>query len=153
MALYSDQIDEIVRRDYKAKRFFGGVYSSDTLPDVRSLPMGLIVNFDEASKPGSHWVGIWLTTSGQAIYFDSFGFPPAVAPPAISKFLQSYHTVYNDKMLQHFSADTCGYYTILFIILCSRNLALLEIQSLFLQNAREFNDLLVKIYIRNHTIQ
>ena len=75
-----------IHRLMKSKREFVGVFSIDRLPrTILTRPASLIVNLDEAFKPGSHWVAIYLPKIGPAIYMDPFGSPP---PPLIAAFLQ-----------------------------------------------------------------
>ncbi len=57
---------------------FIGTYPRDLLPKekIKIRPCALIVNTDESSKPGEHWLAIYLNANGIAEYFDSFGFMP-----------------------------------------------------------------------------
>ena len=58
---------------------FIGVFPSDHLPDPRdvaaSAPGALIVNYDPADLPGSHWCSV-LVTRRAVWWFDSYGLPP-----------------------------------------------------------------------------
>jgi len=66
-------------------RAFKGVYSVDTLP--APPPDGLIVcNLDAAHRPGSHWVAIYIVSTGEGEYFDSLGHQ-------LPKLLQTYSIV------------------------------------------------------------
>ena len=67
---------------------FLGYFPKDKLPPFPSqFPKSLIVNTDEASKPGEHWVALVLTKK-KCFYFDSFGLP--IVDFQILRFLKGY---------------------------------------------------------------
>ena len=37
-------------------KYFDGVYSSDTLKEIKEKPNLIICNTDPSNKPGEHWV-------------------------------------------------------------------------------------------------
>jgi len=53
---------------------FQGVYSIDTLPPKPKL---LVCNTDPSTKPGRHWISIYVSEDERGEYFDSFGRPPS----------------------------------------------------------------------------
>jgi hypothetical protein len=67
------EIDQFVRGDRASRGIFQGVFSVDTLPDKPRL---LVCNTDPSSKPGSHWIVIFIDFKGRGEYFDSFGRKP-----------------------------------------------------------------------------
>src|SRR5664279_2080844 len=69
----TSQIDSILESDSVCKSLFQGVYSVDTLP---SKPRLLVCNTDPSTKPGSHWIAIYVDKNGRGEYFDSFGRAP-----------------------------------------------------------------------------
>ena len=54
--------------------FIGG-FPSDKLPEPKQKPFGMVVNLDPSTKPGSHWVAIYVSEFNVSEYFDSYGFP------------------------------------------------------------------------------
>ena len=58
---------------------FLGVFPSDRLPDPQDVATStyavLIVNYDPADLPGSHWCAI-LINHRAVSWFDSYGLPP-----------------------------------------------------------------------------
>jgi hypothetical protein len=63
-----------IERLFKNEPLFQGVYSSDNLPDKPGL---LICNTDPSTKPGEHWISIFVDESrGRGKYFDSFSRKP-----------------------------------------------------------------------------
>ena len=70
---------------------FVGVFPSDQLPEpTKQKPFGMVVNLDPSTKPGSHWVAIYVSEFNVSEYFDSYGFPPQI--PSIKKFLSRFPT-------------------------------------------------------------
>ena len=60
-----------MQKYYKNKPRFNGVYSRDNLPKIRDG--AYVINFDEYSDIGTHWVSLWVNNSNNVTYFDSFG--------------------------------------------------------------------------------
>lgn len=110
------QIEKVFEKN---KRFLG-VFPSDRVPSLKrfSTEKGLIVNLDPASKPGSHWVALFITPRGKGKktlveYFDSYGFPPMVNLPRSKQ--QNYRIVFNKCRLQGYNTTTCGQFCVYFV--------------------------------------
>ena len=55
---------------------FNGVYSRDNLPERSSTEIkdgAYIINLDEYSDIGTHWVALYISEDNDVTYFDSFG--------------------------------------------------------------------------------
>lgn len=146
MALFTDQINNVLKEDTIAKHTFAGVYPADMLPFELTPPLGIVANLDDAKDPGSHWVGIYIRENGEGMYFDSYGLPPL--RPQLNAFLNKYKWKYNTKRFQTLTSEDCGWYAILFILLASRGYDLKEIQFIFYNEMGRLNDILVKGYIK-----
>ena len=59
-----------IQKYYKNEPRFNGVCSRDNLPKIKDG--AYIINLDEYSHIGTHWVALWLNNN-KATYFDSFG--------------------------------------------------------------------------------
>ena len=93
-----------------------GVFASDQLPADVPRPCCLVVNTDPASKPGEHWVAIFINSSGILDYFDSYGLSPQV--PSIIKWISENsvaHSV-NKECVQSYMTATCGQHCIFFLL-------------------------------------
>ena len=64
---------------------FRGVFLRDTLPKKPNRHECGIMNLDDSSGSGTHWVA-WLKRGNDKFYFDSFGLPP---PNELDKYLGS----------------------------------------------------------------
>jgi len=62
-----------IRYALRNTRYFDDVYSVDTLPS-HPRDVTLVCNLDPSDQPGTHWVAIYVDSSGtHAEYFDSYG--------------------------------------------------------------------------------
>ena len=56
---------------YKNEPRFNGVYSRDNLPKIKDG--AYVINLDEYSDIGTHWVALWVNDNNIVSYFNSFG--------------------------------------------------------------------------------
>ena len=61
-----------IQKYYKNESEFNGVYSRDNLPD-KVKDGAYIINLDEYSDTGTHWVALYVVNNNDVTYFDSFG--------------------------------------------------------------------------------
>lgn len=107
----------LIRKLLRNFKCFKGVYPCDLLPYNTKLPLNLIVNTDPSDMPGEHWVCISISSNGRGEYFDSFGLPPL--RKEIFNYLEkmcSNGWTYNKVTLQNIQSQTCGHYSVLYII-------------------------------------
>lgn len=64
------QLDQLARRMHIP--FFRGVFMRDTLPVTSGIHRSGIVNLNDDSSPGTHWVA-YAKRDNHVVYFDSFG--------------------------------------------------------------------------------
>jgi len=85
-------------------RDFTGVYLRDELPvKPRDNECG-ILNLDDSSGRGSHWVA-WIKRRNEKYYFDGYGLPP---PLELLKYLHS-PVYYNSERIQPDNEVFCGH--------------------------------------------
>lgn len=109
----------------------------------------MVVNFDEASEPGTHWVAIYAPNRFYVRYFDSLG---GQAVPKIDDYLRkkfAFHTK-QQLQIQHHKASTCGYYALYFIYMSCMKFSLSVIQSQ-LKNRRNPDKFVVN-YVSKHIV-
>ena len=143
---YDDQIESWLKPF--TKRGFLGVFSSDEIDKIPSKVLqkriSFIMNLDPASKPGSHWVAVFMdlrhehdgsiedpnkrSDHNQGIYYyDSFGRSPSkdflhrlniLIDKIKKKFDIDYEIFfeYNKNKQQNITSDQCGYYAINFLL-------------------------------------
>ncbi len=122
---------------------FIGTYPRDVLPKnrIQSKPCAIIINTDESTKPGQHWVALFLRKDGVAEFFDSFGL--SYIHEDILKFLKRNkikNLIYNSKQLQSVTTSTCGAYCILFVKYRCSGLSFCDVINYF-SNNRLNNDM------------
>ena len=60
-----------IQKDYKNEPRFNGTYSRDNLSKIKDG--AYIINLDEHSDIGSHWVALYVQNNNSVTNFDSFG--------------------------------------------------------------------------------
>lgn len=85
-------------------RSFRGTYMRNALPKQLNATESAIVNLDDASGPGTHWVCYYKTPS-ESFYFDSFGLEP---PDELTNYLnRPLH--YSTNEIQERGSVICGH--------------------------------------------
>ena len=79
-------LERCLRSDFKTRKIYGGVLPIDRLPlyRLRRKPRVYILNTDDSSGPGKHWVLVYFSAQMRGVYFDSYGFD--VLDPRITQF-------------------------------------------------------------------
>lgn len=107
-----------------------------------------VVNLDTSDNEGTHWTVVYSFPL-KSVYFDSFGFVP---PLELEEKIKPY--VYNDKDIQDWNSDACGWYAIAFIKFLhdkiDKEIAFKEFLRLFKSNTKE-NDKVLKEYLKDIT--
>jgi hypothetical protein len=138
------EIERFIRADSVSRRIFQGVFSADTLPDVPSL---LVCNTDKSTKPGLHWIAIYVDNDGRGEYFDSFG----RAPNEHFKHYMDKHCskwTFNKRQLQSIVSSFCGYYCCMYCMLRSRRVDMTRVVGMF-TNDTGFNDTIAHGFVCN----
>jgi len=132
----TEEIDRTIRR--RVSRF-DGVFSCDQLPPTPHL---LVCNTDPSTRPGMHWIAIYVDDEGlHGEYFDSLGQPPS---PVFEHYMNAHcrEWIYNERQLQSVISRFCGHYCVYFCLFRSRDVDMRRIVRVF-TNDTGFNDVLV----------
>jgi hypothetical protein len=133
-----------IERILSGERRFQGVYSLDTLP---TRPRLLICNTDPSTKPGQHWIAIYVDENGYGEYFDSFGRAP-------NEHFKHYLNAncrswtFNKRQLQSIISAFCGFYCCVYVKLRCRGMNMPKIVAMFTSDTA-FNDMLVHRVVCN----
>ena len=113
--LLNVSIDSKARGNKNTKKNFLGVFSADNLPVIQRKPCSLVVNTDVSSKPGEHWVSMFIPKRGALEYFDSFGREPHIKQHI--EFIENNCNEYrfNAASLQSRESSLCGHYCLMYI--------------------------------------
>ena len=115
-------------KEYNSKGF-KGVYAIDEISQIpiqgTTNKMGVILNLDKSSQPGSHWVALYIDADGDKSveYYDSYGEDP---PESLLRDIKSVVDKINPDTYLKFkinkikqqsdSSDTCGIHSMKFLI-------------------------------------
>ena len=127
---------------------FGGIFASDELPNyIPNKPVYIIVNTDPASKPGKHWLALYIDGICNELY-DSLGKDASSYNKHIEYFMiiQSPKYKYNSQRLQNFGSDVCGNYCIQYIILREMGYSINEIVRDFSENLVNNDEIVTEFY-------
>lgn len=144
--MYLFQIKDFLERKLPGKNAF--VTSVDCLPRRVSLPVGICSNLSNAGEPGSHWVGITITSDGVGEYFDSYGFKPT--SPEILHFLKMHckSWSFNKHQVQQLQSKVCGLYAVMYLYYKLNNVSMTQYIKHFSKNLY-LNDYYVeKMYVK-----
>ena len=129
---------------------FIGVFSVDNLPSNRLvLPCSLITNLSKSNEVGTHFIAIYISSTNQLFYFDSFGLIPPIWNTPLLQFLKpwlekdQFQTVLSHP-IQDFTSLFCGWYCAAFCLITSNKLmSIKQFIQLFEKNSLQKNDLIV----------
>lgn len=100
-----------------------GIFNKDLLPPTPQAG-GYIINTQDdlcattgEDLPGTHWVAFYIEGK-HAVYFDSFGFAPALQ---VQNFLKPFIPYeYNTQLIQNIRSGVCGKYVLFFLVYMTR---------------------------------
>ena len=115
----------------KQAKSFAGCFRATNFPG-RSTGT-LVVNTDTSTKPGTHWIGIFLTSPQNGEWFDSYGNPPEFYGAVFTEFMNNHcnEWEWSDRKLQSDWSDVCGHYCIFYVAHRARRYSMKKIVQLF----------------------
>ena len=122
-----------------------GVFPADLIPKHWEKPAALVFNTDIHTKPGTHWVAIYVNEHGEGIYFDSFGLPPFIEHHI--KRIRNNCRIYrwNNRQIQNYTSDVCGHYCVMFLHIMCGSVDFVRFCDIFTTDLHK-NDVLVREY-------
>lgn len=107
-----------INKYFRGNRRYGGTVAKDTLHleerkygNLKDIMKFWIVNMDDSSGPGTHWVLVSFLNPDVAIYMDPFAVDP---PTDIIKFMKKWRpeVAMNEDAIQDINSTNCGYYCV-----------------------------------------
>ena len=135
-----------IQKYYENEPRFNGVYSRDNLPRIKDG--AYVINLDEYSDIGTHWVSLWANNSNNVTYFDRFGVEHI--PREIKKFIKNKNIKTNIFRRQAYDSIMCGYFCIGFINYMLKGKTLTEYTNLFSPNNFKKNDDIILNYFMSN---
>ena len=111
---------------YENESRFNGVYSRDNLSKVNDG--AYMVNLDEYSDIGTHWVALWVNNNNVA-YLDSFG--EERIPKEIKTFIKNKNIKTNIFRIQAYDSIMWEYFCIAFVDFMFKGKSLTDYTNLF----------------------
>ncbi len=108
------QLTRLMKSDSVTNREFIGVFPSDYLNtsfEIKRYPSALIVNTDESTEPGQHWIAIYFDAGRSCEFFCSFGIPPQFYNKTWNDFISRWSIGplrYNSCIVQRIDSLACG---------------------------------------------
>lgn len=110
------QIDKILSQDVITAPTFQGVFAADMIPPLKEKS-AIVVNQDDSSQPGSHWIAIYVDKDNNLEFFDSYGQSPFLYGKFIRDYVSTYKNIsWNSVVFQSMTSNVCGLYCIYFIL-------------------------------------
>lgn len=124
------------------------VYAANRLPRTLSTPCAIVINTDPDTKPGSHWIAIFIDKFKNGEFFDSYGFPPQVE--FHKQFLNSAcrKWTHNPMSLQSYNTTVCGQYCLVFLYFKARGKSLSDFLKKFSSDSHRNDKIVTQIYYR-----
>ena len=122
------------KRSSKNESRFNGVYSRDNLPN-KIKDGANVINLDEYSDIGTHWVALSANNNNNVAYFHSFGVEHI--PTEIIKFIENRNIKTNIFRIQAYDSIMCGYFCIGFIDFMFKGKTLTEYTNFHLMILKE----------------
>ena len=111
----SRQLTSALKHNTSTRRYFLGCFPSDKIRESSIYPYCMIINTDDSSLPGTHWVAVNVLSRARIEYFDSLGEWPPVAN--IYRFLSRFEKIsYISEGLQSPYSGCCGKYAVYFLL-------------------------------------
>ena len=143
------QIDHILSTTNYVKDIFMGVYSIDTLPKyVKAYPCCYIINTDESTGSGKHWVCAYFNSNMKAEFFCSFGNNPQFYDNRLISFIERNcdSWISNVKRLQCSMSTVCGQFCIFFAVCKALHVTMTQFCNIFNNNCH-INDQIVNEFV------
>ena len=132
-----------IQKYYQNEPRFNGVYSRDNLPQIKDG--AYVINLDEYSDIGTHWVAFYAVNNNVITYFDSFGVEHILKK--IKAFIDcSLSITANIFRIPAYDSIMFGYFCLGFIDFMLAGKALTEFTNLFSQNNFKKSDDIISNY-------
>ena len=109
--------EEMIKSILSKLPHFKGVYSFDEQRTLSiTFPASYVFNTKPKHVEFGHWVAIYINSSKQGVFFDSFGRSPEFLGfhPFLAKHATSF--TYNSDIVQNPLSMTCGQHVIVFLL-------------------------------------
>jgi len=148
----SEQIYNVLWRVLRGHKSYYNVLPCDGLDKLnpKIYPIYLVVNNQEAGKPGEHWTALYRKNNKSDLeFFCSYGLGVVAYPPNFRLFAKKLrcNIIQNIKPLQAIGSNVCGQYCIYFLFKKMKGCCKLALYCKFSNNKKQ-NDSMVVQFIK-----
>ena len=95
----------------KTNFYFDGIFSIDTLKEIKEKPDLIICNTDPSDQPGEHWV-LFFFNENSVDFYDSLGHDITYYGSEFINFIKNYTSNLGQclRRMQPVKSDLCGHY-------------------------------------------
>ncbi len=149
------QQTHVMKSDYVTSRDFIGVFPADYIDtlEITSYPSALIVNTDDSTAPGQHWVSIYFDQDRSCEFFCSFGNPPWFYNETWANFISRWSRGpqrYNNCIVQHKDSFACGAHCCYILYHRCHGVSFKDILDSYDNTNLRWNDKIVEEDVENH---
>jgi hypothetical protein len=111
------QLWHALSSNYYTQNYFDGVYSLDTLKDIKEIPRLIICNTDPSEKPGEHWILFYFQNKCVEFY-DSLGNELESYGSEFVHFIKNFVNNYKEsnRRTQPLDTSVCGEYCLYYAL-------------------------------------
>ena len=118
--MYEQTIEKILKKDPETKKYFIGVFARDELPEELTYPCCFVLNTQNRSEKGEHWLAFCYNSKRICYFFDSYGLSPYYYNLNNYVANSSDNFIWNMRRIQG-DSNYCGFYCIFYLIFACRN--------------------------------
>ena len=109
-------------------KYCDGIFSIDTLQDIKEKPTLIICNTDPSYKPGEHWI-LFFFYDNSVDFFDSLGRDITYYGSEFIDFVKNFANdyKYTVKRTQPIGSDVCGHYCLYYGFKICNDISMQEI--------------------------
>lgn len=124
-----------------------GVFPADRIVEKWAKPCAFVLNTDNHSRPGLHWLAIYVDKNSNGWYFDSYGRAPFIREHlrVIRKNCRLLR--WNTIQLQSLESSNCGHFCVMFLHFLSSGKTMHQFQSIFSDDLRH-NDHISATFVK-----
>ena len=106
------QIWQALTNDVNTEKYFDGVFSYDTLKNIKQRPRLIVCNTDPSYKKGEHWILFFFNSDNSVDFFDSLGNEPSYYGDEFVKIIAKFSNYYyvGNNPIQSVNSNLCGFY-------------------------------------------
>ena len=138
----TNEIAKYLNSDLICRKICYGVYPANKIP---KLPALTVCNTDSSSKPGEHWIVLYVDENNKEEYFDSIDrFPTELFKTFLD--VNCVEWIWNEKQLQSVISKLCGHYCILYCLCRCRAVDVRKVAKIFTKDT-SLNDSIVHNFV------